>query len=766
LMIAEPDAGAATSVTFSFMCNTELAIGDAITLGLPQWTLTGTVAPTKVGCGTTVFTTSTSDSGTSDARIVYEVATVSMAASTQCAIISNSATTKAPAVAQSANLNTRTMAATFAAVHVGNIAPTAIPISTPVCSKNCLGRTDLQNTGQGLWNTGHCTIGSPTLSSFTGASLRIGVGDGGADSMDWALFMPLQGNGGGDFAGCSVWAFGGESHCNDARPGTVTITGSATTGAAVSQVLFQAQGAETAFKNIYPFWYSAGGTVTGGSGKRAAYDNMPLSKLKFSDSSGKYIEYRLGAKFVGKTLLAIVQECLGGAAKKAPGAAADCCRGSSRPVNTCSCKGGKEAKGAACPAHNFAVCTSCNAGYKKRGSICRVKGLANMCVYPAIVDPADSNKCKVLNPLPPPKGKTWAAPPAITKTACAKSESALALCDTPRKGETKCGKYCCGCRELFESIVITEKSTAKCKVKQKASAAARRAQRKFKKAKAAQQAMIAYCKEPVSSQRNRPWRKKLNPSKTRKKKHMNFEFTTTDDECRVNIRLKVFLCQHLAETHKRIVVFPQPNKKTSTVTFGCDCLALHSLSASGKVIYMKSTSAQTQKRCAEKQVALSAGLERLLGSKKPPKNLMTSDQESALYQWLKYNVWIMTKQIVKACKTPAAQIGRLQKELSQKAIKEEKADKAENIAKEKIQKLLQRQKERLSKAEAIKPPLEKECNSTAKAKKWFDQAPKEKQSPARVARLNKLIEYCDKMLPKNTNEIGDLRRKIDAIING
>ena len=54
--------------------------------------------------------------------------------------------------------------------------------------------------------------------------LRIGVGDGGSDSYDWALLMPLSGNANGDYNGANVWAFGGEDETNNGYRGTVTIS--------------------------------------------------------------------------------------------------------------------------------------------------------------------------------------------------------------------------------------------------------------------------------------------------------------------------------------------------------------------------------------------------------------------------------------------------------------------------------------------------------------------------------------------------------------
>ena len=98
----------------------------------------------------------------------------------------------------------------------------------------CMG-SNRSNDGSSAWGNGHCTnVGTLTSSSgalWSGAqSLRIGVGDGGADDADWALLMPSSGNGGGDFQGRSVWAFGGEGATNNGHSGTVTIFGTQSAG--------------------------------------------------------------------------------------------------------------------------------------------------------------------------------------------------------------------------------------------------------------------------------------------------------------------------------------------------------------------------------------------------------------------------------------------------------------------------------------------------------------------------------------------------------
>ena len=89
--------------------------------------------------------------------------------------------------------------------------------------------TSLVNDGSAKWNSGFCPVASVVSSSgdIAGlAALRIAVGDGQtSDPDDWALFMPLSGNGGGDYKGGNVWAFGGEHQANNGYAGIVRILG-------------------------------------------------------------------------------------------------------------------------------------------------------------------------------------------------------------------------------------------------------------------------------------------------------------------------------------------------------------------------------------------------------------------------------------------------------------------------------------------------------------------------------------------------------------
>ena len=96
--------------------------------------------------------------------------------------------------------------------------------------QGCMG-SNRRNTGSSDWKAGLCrNVGTLRSSSASfgrfsvSPTLRIGVGDGGSDSSDWALLMPLQGNANGDFNGNNAWAFGGESQANNGYSGTVSIS--------------------------------------------------------------------------------------------------------------------------------------------------------------------------------------------------------------------------------------------------------------------------------------------------------------------------------------------------------------------------------------------------------------------------------------------------------------------------------------------------------------------------------------------------------------
>jgi hypothetical protein len=106
-------------------------------LTLPDWGVSGTTAPTAVGCGTSTFTTLTGNSGTATAYAQFSVATARLATITyeayhysmghNCTLTWASGATT-PSTAQAANLATRKLAAIIAAG--ADIANTTIATST------------------------------------------------------------------------------------------------------------------------------------------------------------------------------------------------------------------------------------------------------------------------------------------------------------------------------------------------------------------------------------------------------------------------------------------------------------------------------------------------------------------------------------------------------------------------------------------------------------------------------------------------------------
>merc|ERR1719201_1524203 len=143
--------------------------------------------------------------------------------------------------------------------------------------------TQRSNTNTAGWKAGLCSnVGTMTSQqSVSGVSqvLRIGVGDGSNDGPDWALIMPVTGNGSGDYLGANIWAFGGENETNNGYTGKVTITGKCHSQPAgcLPTVLFETSNGNTAtFQNNWAGWYATGSTVSSGNGKRPAYDTLKI----------------------------------------------------------------------------------------------------------------------------------------------------------------------------------------------------------------------------------------------------------------------------------------------------------------------------------------------------------------------------------------------------------------------------------------------------------------------------------------------------------
>jgi len=79
------------------------------------------------------------------------------------------------------------------------------------------------------------------------------------------------------------------------------------------ELLFQAPGSSSTYDNDWPGWYSSSSSYTSssGTGKRSAYNTKPISQLRFRDAGGSYVTYQLSSAYAGRTLLSIVNGCMG-----------------------------------------------------------------------------------------------------------------------------------------------------------------------------------------------------------------------------------------------------------------------------------------------------------------------------------------------------------------------------------------------------------------------------------------------------------------------
>eukprot|EP00439_Symbiodinium_sp_Y106_P032464 s4410_g3.t2 len=86
------------------------------------------------------------------------------------------------------------------------------------------------------------------------------------------------------------------------------------------EMLFSGPGYSQTYRNTWMGWYSAGGYImdsagvmlSGRDGKTPAYDTAGLVGVRFEDTAGGFIEFQLFEKFRGRSLLSIVNECMGG----------------------------------------------------------------------------------------------------------------------------------------------------------------------------------------------------------------------------------------------------------------------------------------------------------------------------------------------------------------------------------------------------------------------------------------------------------------------
>jgi len=85
------------------------------------------------------------------------------------------------------------------------------------------------------------------------------------------------------------------------------------------ELLFSGPGVSATYRNVWPGWYNVGGYVlddtgvmlSGYDGKREAYDTARLLGVRFEDTAGGFLEFDLLEEFRNRTLLQIVNTCMG-----------------------------------------------------------------------------------------------------------------------------------------------------------------------------------------------------------------------------------------------------------------------------------------------------------------------------------------------------------------------------------------------------------------------------------------------------------------------
>ena len=153
------------------------------------------------------------------------------------------------------------------------------------------------NSGSGQWSTsfsGNITyLGTPTSNNnyFTQyGRVRVVDGDGSADGLDWGVFNFGIANCSGDFDGSagSQAYFGGENSYSGGTGGAAVSTGYVWgyNPTASSWVLLYQLGLGTSSgstcNHTNGYWFTSGGAVASGIGKRSDYDNTSISHIGFS----------------------------------------------------------------------------------------------------------------------------------------------------------------------------------------------------------------------------------------------------------------------------------------------------------------------------------------------------------------------------------------------------------------------------------------------------------------------------------------------------
>ena len=148
------------------------------------------------------------------------------------------------------------------------------------------------NTGSGSWFTGYANLTATatpitTNNYFSSGTVSVIQGDQSADGGDWVVFYfkGLYGDFDGYYASSGSAWFGGENTASAATNGSTVTTGriwgyDPSTGWNLLYVINPMS--SSSYNHTTGNWFTSGGTVSSGSGKYAAYDNLSITYFGFS----------------------------------------------------------------------------------------------------------------------------------------------------------------------------------------------------------------------------------------------------------------------------------------------------------------------------------------------------------------------------------------------------------------------------------------------------------------------------------------------------
>jgi len=232
-------------------------------------------------------------------------------------------------------------------------------------------------------------------------------------------------------------------------------------------------------------------------------------------------------------------------------------------------------------------------------------------------------------------------------------------CPDPKKG---CAKtYSCSCKGVLYKLVTWAIASNTCEGSAKAFD-----DEKFAIIQADMMSAVMKC--GLLKQGSKPF--KLMKKKAKPKPKVSYKLDIKSSDCHITAELSVAFCK-TGKQHALVV--PQAKGKLSSRTFGCGCKNPQGIIFDSKVVWMKNTLEKTQRRCAQRHTTLSLAIFGMLSGQRLPLQLLTlmsPKEATAIFAWLKYNIWIPGQAINQVCANPSklsAIMKQLQKHANHKA---------------------------------------------------------------------------------------------------